>query len=212
MKLILFGGTGMVGQRLAAEALSRGHDVTVVARDPSRLGLEHPRLTAVAGNVLDPASVASVVPGHDAVLSAIGPGGPSGAAQIIVDAAKSLVDGLSGGSVRRIGVVGGSGSLEVAPGVQLSDTPQFPDAWKDYARAHADALAAFRRSDLDWTVLSPAAMMQPGERTGRYRTASDQLIVDAEGQSRLSAEDLAVALLDEIERPQFVRQRFTAGY
>jgi len=109
-------------------------------------------------------------------------------------------------------MVGGAGSLEVAPGVQLVDAPNFPEAWKPVATAHRDALAALRKAPIDWTYFSPAAFIQPGTRTGKYRTGTEQLVADAKGESRISAEDYAVALVDEIEKPQFIRKRFAAAY
>jgi putative NADH-flavin reductase len=109
-------------------------------------------------------------------------------------------------------IVNGAGSLEVAPGVQLIDTPDFPAAWRPVALAHRDALQVYRASDLDWTALSPVAFIAPGERTATYRTGTDRLLTDEEGQSRISAEDYAVALVDEIETPRFVLQRFTVAY
>jgi putative NADH-flavin reductase len=108
-------------------------------------------------------------------------------------------------------VVGGAGSLEVAPGVQLVDAPDFPAEWRAPALAHRDALAVYRTADIDWTYFSPAAILEPGERTGRYRTGRDQLLTNADGKSRISAEDFAVALLDEVERPRHLRERITVA-
>ncbi len=211
MKIAVFGATGTIGRRIAQEALARGHDLTAVGRDPTRLDISHERLTAAKGDVLDASSVAAAVKGHDAVISAYGPGG-SAAPQTVVDAARSLIEGLGRAGVRRLVVVGGAASLEVAPGVQLLDTPEFPSAWKPVALAHREALAVYRTADLDWTYVSPAALIAPGEHTGRYRVGFDQLLVDANGESRISAEDYAVALLDEIEHPRHVRRRMTVAY
>jgi uncharacterized protein len=212
MKLALFGASGTIGQRILREALRRGHTVTAIMRDPSRLTDQHPHLTAVVGDVLDPARVAAAVAGHEAVLSAYGPTGGAGA-ETIAAAARALITGLNAAGVTRLVVVGGAGSLEVAPGRQLIDTPQFPEA-KPVARAHAEALAIYRTAgaDLAWSYLSPAALVEPGERTGAFRLGGDQLLTDAEGQSRISAEDYAVAFLDEVEHPRHVRQRFTVAY
>ena len=122
------------------------------------------------------------------------------------------MDGLAQARVDRLVVVGGAGSLEVAPGVQLVDTPEFPAAWKGIALAHRDALAVYRGAALDWTYISPAALIGPGERTGQYRTGTDQLLTDKEGESRISVEDFAVAFVDEIENQRFARQRMTVAY
>jgi putative NADH-flavin reductase len=127
--------------------------------------------------------------------------------------AKALIEGLRQSGVRRLVVVGGAGSLEVMPGVQLVDTLDFPAAWKPVALAHRDALAVYRLAeDLDWTYVSPAALIEPGRRTGLYRTGTDQLLVDDKGVSRISVEDFAAAMLDEIKKPRFLRRRFTVAY
>jgi len=217
--IALFGPTGMIGQRILNEALSRGHKVTAIARDPSKISDKRPNMTVTAGDILKPESVAAAAAGHDVVVSAYGP--PATDPQQVVAAARSLIEGIktanqkTGKSIRLI-MVGGAASLEVAPGVLLLDAPNFPPAWKGIASAARDALQVYRteagKAGVDWTYFSPGAFIQPGERTGKYRTGTDQLVVDAKGESRISAEDYAVALLDEIEKPQFSRKRFTAAY
>jgi uncharacterized protein len=207
----MFGATGTIGRRIAQEALARGHELTAIVPDPARLDLSHERLTVMNGDVLDAASVAAAVKGHDAVISAYGPGGAA-SPQTVVDAARSLIEGLGRAGVHWLVVVGGAGGLEVSPGVQLVDTPEFPEAWKPVALAHREALAVYRTADLDWTYVSPAALIAPGERTGRFRIGTDQLVIDDKGESRISAEDYAVALLDEVERPRFIRRRMTVAY
>jgi putative NADH-flavin reductase len=212
MKIALFGASGTIGQRIAQEALKRGHEVTAIVRDPSRIELSNPQLTVKRGNVLNPDSVTQVVAEHDVVVSAIGPS-QNQPAPALSEAAHSLLDGVKLAGVKRLLVVGGAGSLEVAPGVQLVDTPDFPAAWKPVAQAHRDALEVYRQNnDLDWTYFSPAAFIAPGERTGKYRLGTEQLVTNEQGESRISAEDYAVALLDEIEQPRFIRQRFTVAY
>ena len=212
MKIVLFGASGTIGSSIAAEALSRGHHVTAVVRDPTRVGPSHEALSSVTGDVLDPSSVAALVAGHDVVACAVGPRLAGDEPRLVVDAARSLIDGLTRAGVNRLVVVGGAGSLEVAPGVQLVDTPEFPAAWKPIALAHRDALAVYRGADLDWTYISPAALIRPGNRTGQYRTGTDQLLTDQEGESRISVEDYAVAFMDEIENQRSVRQRMTVAY
>jgi uncharacterized protein len=217
--IALFGTTGMIGQRILNEALSRGHTVTAIARDPSKISEKRPNLTVATGDILKPESVAAAAAGHDVVVSSYGP--RDGDPQQLVTAARSLIEGVAaanrkaGKSIRLI-MVGGAASLEVAPGVILLDAPNFPAAWKGIASAHRDALHVLRaeagKSGVDWTYFSPAAFIQPGERTGKYRTGTDQLVADAKGESRISAEDYAVALLDEIEKPKFIGRRFTAAY
>lgn len=211
MKIALFGAGGMVGSRIAQEALDRGHELTAVSRDPMKLTLEHPRLHKLTGDALDPASVTAAVLGQHAVISAFGPG-HHGDPQDVVRAARALIAGVKAAGVKRLLVVGGAGGLEVKPGLQLVDSPDFPAAWKPIALAHREALGVYRGADLDWTYLAPAALIQPGARTGHYRTDSAALLTDAKGESRISAEDYAVAMLDELERPKHPRARFTAAY
>ena len=216
MKLALFGANGMAGSRIVSEALMRGHDVTAIVRNAERFSLLGDRLTVVVGNVLDAANVAEIVTGHDAVISAAGPGAATAnnplLAQDIVTAAYSLIGGLSRADVNRLVVVGGAGSLEITPGVQLVDTPGFPEQYRPASLAHREALAVYKTADLDWTFISPAAEFEAGERTGKFRLGTDMLVVDEQGKSRISAEDFAIALLDEVERPQFIRSRMTVAY
>jgi uncharacterized protein len=212
MKIALFGASGTIGQRILEEALARGHEVTALVRNPARLKITDPRLSVREINVLEPASVTQAVTGHDIVISAIGPASNQGE-EVVVETARSLLEGASRAEVPRLLVVGGAGSLEVAPGVRLMDTPDFPAAWKGIAQAHADALAVYQREIyLNWTYVSPAAFIESGQRTGKYRVGTDQLLADAEGKSYISAEDFAVAVLDEVEHPRFDRQRFTVAY
>jgi putative NADH-flavin reductase len=201
----------MIGQRVAAEATARGHSVTALVRDPSKVP-DEPLLHAVATNALDPASLADAVAGHDAVFSAYGPG--SGDPEQLVSLARVLIDSLPRAGVRRLVVAGGAGSLEIAPGHRLVDSPDFPPAWKELALAHARALDVLRTDAgvLDWTYFSPAAIIEPGERTGVFRVGGDQLLVDAAGVSRISAEDFSIAVVDELEQPRHVRQRVTVAY
>ncbi|MBU8898681.1 NAD(P)-dependent oxidoreductase [Corallococcus sp. H22C18031201] len=210
MKIALYGATGVLGRRIAQEALSRGHQVLALSRDPSKLDLKNPQLTSARSDANDPADVARHVAGQDVVVSALGPDGNNPGS--LVGLTRSLIDGVQRAGVRRLLMVGGAGSLEVAPGKQLVDAPEFPAGWKPIAFAHRDALEVLRQCPLEWTSLSPAALIQPGERTGRFRLGTEQLVVDAKGESRISAEDYAVALVDELEKPKHLRKRFTVAY
>src|SRR3989454_4538971 len=215
MRIALFGAGGIIGRRILDEALRRGHQVTAVVRDPTGFSGPPDRVAVVRGAVADAAGVPAAVRGHDAVISAVGPAHTADARpQMLVDAARALTAGLPRAGVRRLLVVGGAGSLEVRPGVQLVDTPEFPTAWRPVALAHRDALALYRAAPpgLDWTYFSPAALIEPGERIGTYRTGSEQLLTDRDRKSVVSAEDFAVALLDEVERPAHVCQRITVAY
>jgi putative NADH-flavin reductase len=216
MKIVLFGATGNIGQRIIAEALRRGHSVTGVVRDPAAVGSPDARVTLVQGDATDAESVAKVARGADAIVSAISPrpnarGLP---APSLSAAAKALLAGAKRAGVARVLAVGGAGSLEVAPGKRLMDAPGFPDAYKAEAKEGADSLDVYRKlgAGVDWTFLSPAAEIGPGERTGKYRTTGDQFLADAKGHSRISYEDYAVALLDELEQPKHAGARFGVAY
>lgn len=208
MKVVLFGASGMIGSRILAELVGRGHTVTAVVRNPDKVSA--PGVTVVKGDVTDAASVAAAAQGADAAISAYSP--PHSDVATLLPAVRSLLAGLETAGVKRVLVVGGAGSLEVAPGVQLVDAPNFPAEWKGIALAHRDLLPVLASSSLDWTNLSPAAMIQPGERTGKFRLGGKQLLTDAKGESRISAEDYAVALVDELEKPAHVCQQFTVAY
>jgi uncharacterized protein len=216
MRITVFGATGNVGRRIALEALRRGHEVTGVVRDPAAVETPDPRIRLARGDATSAESVASVVKGSDAVVSAISPrpnqrGLP---APKLVDNARALIAGLRSAGVKRVLYVGGASSLDVAPGKQLLDQPGFPEIYKAEAIEGLEALRVWRSeaAGLDWTYLSPAAEIGPGERTGKYRTTADTLLVDAEGKSFITFEDYAVAVLDELEKPQHVGQRFGVAY
>jgi putative NADH-flavin reductase len=170
----------------------------------------HENLEIVAANVLDPSDVANVTRGHDAVLSAIGSSGSS--VEVIPEAARSLVEGLDRSGSRRLIVVGGAGVLEVEPGVQFVDSPSFYEPYRPLALAHRDAYNLYQASDLDWTLVCPAGEIAPGERTGRFQVGADRLLTNSQGESRISAEDYAIAFMNEVEQPQYIHQRMTVAY
>lgn len=213
LKLVVLGATGNAGSRLMKEALKRGHDVTAVLRDPSKLG-PRAHLTVKQGDAADAAALAPLLAGADAVLSAFN--GPRGAAdyeQKLLAGYRAIVEAVKRSGAKRLIVVGGAGSLEAAPGVRLMDTPTFPAEYKTEAGAMGKVLDLLRsEQSLDWTFVSPSALFSPGKRTGKYREGGDQLLVDAAGKSRISMEDYAIALLDEAENPRHSRQRYTVGY
>lgn len=212
MKIAIFGSTGTIGKNITQEALRRGHEVKVVVRRPGLFeGEERPaNLTVVTGDILMPDSIAAAVEGCDVVISAYGP--KFGEESELAEATRSLLEGVRSGGARRLIAVGGAGGLEVAPGIRLLDTPEFPDEIRPLARAHEDALQIYKDTDIAWTVLSPAAVIEPGSRTGQFRIGISQLVTDERDQSRISVEDFAVAMLDEVEDPQFYQARFTVGY
>ncbi|MFI6049988.1 NAD(P)-dependent oxidoreductase [Streptomyces violascens] len=210
MRVAVFGAAGSVGSRVVAEALARGHEVTAVARDASRFPALHPDAEPAAGDARHAEDVARIAAGHDVVITATRPAAGSEAELSV--ATKGLLAGLAGTGIRIL-VVGGAGSLNTPGGTTVADAPDFPPSWRPIALACDEQLAVCRaETGVDWAYLSPAAMLEPGVRTGAYRLGADDLIVDAEGNSAISMEDLAVALLDEAETPRHHRTRFTVGY
>jgi uncharacterized protein len=214
MRIALVGATGIIGQRILNEALSRGHQVTAIARDRAKIAAR-PNLEVRTGDVMKPETLMAAIATSDVLVSSCAP--PRDDPRQAVDSVRTLTQAVAtaaktGNHSLRLIMVGGAGSLEVAPGVQLVDTPNFPEAWKPIALAHRDALAALRKAPINWTYFSPAGLIQPATRTGKYRVSTEQLVTDEKGESRISAEDYAVAMLDEIEKPRFIRQRFTAAY
>jgi uncharacterized protein len=212
VKIALIGATGFVGSRILAEALSRNHEVTAIVQHPEKL-TAHPKLRPLKADATDPRQVETAVTGHDAVISAFNPGWTNADIfRLHVQGSRAIQEGVRRSGVRRLLVVGGAGSLEVAPGVQLVDTPTFPAEYKQGALGAREALTLLRaEKDLDWTFISPPAFLQPGTRTGTYRTGGDQLLMTGELPAKISVEDLAVAIVDEIERPRHLRSRFTVA-
>lgn len=217
MKIALIGASGFVGSHILTEALQRGHQVTAIARNITRIATQHPNLTLKAGNVLNEDEVAALVKDHDVVVSAYNPGwtNPEIYSEFLAGS-QAIQRGAKKANVKRLLVVGGAGSLEIAPGVQLVDTPEFPAEYKAGAQGARDFLNILHKEDqLDWTFVSPAILMHPGikdGRTGTYRIGTNQPVFNEQGESRLSVEDLSVAIVDELENKKFVRQRFTAAY
>ena len=212
MKIAIFGASGRIGSRIVNEALSRGHDVTAVVRRPENYTLIHTHLKVAKGDIFNSQDVETGAFNQDAVVCAYGntQGMP---ASTITEVATPLINGLKQVHVKRLIIVGGAGSLEVSPGVQLVDTPDFPEAYKPSALAAREALKIYQKEkELEWTYVSPAAEIAPGERTGHFRTGTNKLITDENGKSFISMEDYAVAIIDEIENPMHKRERFTVGY
>lgn len=213
MKLALFGATGHIGHAILDEALARGHRVTAIVRDPARLDARHENLAVITGDAGQPATWLDALRGADAVIASLS-ARRDGNNDSLPAHASLLLDTLPGTGVKRLLWVGGAGSLESAPGVRVIDAPDFPDAWKPEALGQAKALDVFRASgtDVDWTYVSPAALIEDGERTGRYRVGGDQLLTDANGQSRISVADYAAALLDRAEKNDAPNRRITVAY
>ena len=203
MKIAVIGASGHAGSRITAELARRGHQVTAIARNPGRIA-GHANVTPAKGDVMDQAGLARLVTGHDAAISSV---------HFLASDPAKLIAAAKESKVGRYLVVGGAGSLEVAPGVRLVTTPGFPVAYKAEAEKGAAFLDLLRaEKELNWTFLSPSALFVAGERTGKFRLGTDQLLTAADGKSSISFEDFAVALADEVERPAHIRQRFTVGY
>jgi putative NADH-flavin reductase len=213
MKIALIGATGFVGSKILAEALQRGHEVTALVRSPSKVAPQ-PRLAVVAADATDTAQLTRVIAGHDAFVSAYnGPRGQADFRERYLAGTRAVVSAAKQAGVKRLLWVGGAGSLFVAPGVQLVDTPQFPAEYRTEAQAGRDAMNLIgQERGLDWTFVSPAALLQPGPRTGKFRLGGDTVLMDGDRPGHISVDDLAVAIVDELETPRHVQRRFTAAY
>jgi putative NADH-flavin reductase len=202
MKIALIGASGNAGSRILAELSRRGHTVTAIARHPEKVQTL-PGVTPLQADAGDVAGLAAAIKGHDAVVSSV---------HFTASDPRKLIAAVQEAGVARYLVVGGASSLEVAPGVRLIDTPEFPAIYKAEASAGSAFLDLLRQQPtLDWSYLSPSAMFVAGERTGKFRLGRDQLLANDKGSS-ISFEDYAIALADEIEQPAHSRQRFTVGY
>lgn len=210
MKIAILGATGWIGGAILKEALSRGHQVTALVRDPSKLSATDVAVHAVD---LEQPLVAQTFAGVDVVMAAVG-----GRAQqnhgLVASTVQHLLDVLPNAKVPRLLWVGGAGSLEVAPGVTLVSSPDFPAAYKDEALAQGEALQVFRAAQtaINWTFVSPAAEIYPGESEGPYRFGGDSFFTDANGRSRISVTDYAKAMLDEAEQGTHANQRISVAY
>ena len=203
MKIAVVGASGNAGSRIVAELARRGHAVTAIARNPAKIA-KLPSVTAKPGDIHDQGSLTRLLAGHDAAISSV---------HFLASDPVKLIAAASDSRVGRYLVVGGAGSLEVAPGVRLVTTPGFPAQYKAEAEKGAAFLDLLRvQKELNWTFLSPSALFTAGERTGKFRLGTDQLLTGTDGKSWISFEDFAVALADEIERPAHIRKRFTVGY
>jgi putative NADH-flavin reductase len=214
VKIAIIGASGWVGGAIAAEALLRGHEVTAVSRDPSRLKDLQGASVATA-DLRQAVSIKRAVAGHDAVVTAV-VDRSAGNTEMIPQAARTLLRVLPEAHVKRLVFAGGGGSLEVAPGTRFVDAPEFPAQYRSEALAQAEALQTLRSSGstVDWTYVSPPPVdFFSGEKTGSYRVqGGDSVLNDASGQSRVSVADFASAIIDELESPRFIGQRFTVAY
>lgn len=216
MKVALIGASGFVGSAILDELISRGHEVTAIVRHPEKVK-KAKNVTAVKANVLNEEEVAAAVKGQDVVVNAYNPGWTNPKIyEEFLAGFKAIQEGVKKSGVNRLFIVGGGGSLYIAPGQQLVDGPDFPEAYKAGALALRDYLNDIKQEqDLEWTFLSPGIEMHQGTsgvRQGTYRTGLENPVFNAEGRSVISVEDMALAIVDELEHPKHVRQRFTVGY
>jgi putative NADH-flavin reductase len=213
MKIAIIGASGDIGAFIRDEALARGHQVTAIVRHPEKITVRNPLLTVVKADILKN-KVDELVKGHDAVISAYNPGWSNpDIYNEQIKGAKAIISGAKKSGTKRLLVVGGAGSLEVAPGVQLIDTHDFAEGVKGGVLATRETLYMLKKEkELEWTFLSPPFTITPGERTGHYRVGKDQLLRNKGGESKISTQDYAVAMLDELEHPQHIRERFTVAY
>jgi len=203
MKIAIVGATGFIGQHIFNEAVSRQHQVTALVRNPAKVALSA-NTKAQALNLQDTEALTAALKNQDAAVLSF---------HYEREDLHRIIYAVKASGIKHVLFIGGAASLEVAPGVQLFDTPEFPDMWKATASAARDLLVALRgEKELNWTYVSPSAFIEPGERTGKFRLGTDQLLLNEKGESRISNQDFAVAVLDELENPRHKQQRFTVGY
>ncbi|MDP4206159.1 MAG: NAD(P)-dependent oxidoreductase [Bacteroidota bacterium] len=215
MKLALIGASGFVGTQLLTEALQRGHEVTTIVRNPEKVKIQNSLLNLQKADVTNTDALAEILRGHDIVLNAYNAGWSNpNIYDDFLKGSNSILEASKRAKVKRLLVVGGAGSLFIAPNVQLVDTPEFASSpYRPGALAARDFLNVLKKEEaISWTFLSPAINLFPGERTGQFRLGNDEPVMNSEGKSEISVQDLAVALLDEVEKGQFINKRFTVGY
>ena len=219
MKVALIGASGFVGSRILDEALRRGHQVTALMRNPEALP-SRAGVTTVKVDVLDTDALAKALAGHDAVISAFNPGRATAGGDEVTEqhvaGHRAIVDAVKRSGVKRFLAVGGAASLKTKDGIEFLDSPDFPKEYEAFKGGIRGTRALYymlkEEADLDWVFLAPSVFLTPGERTGAFRTGKDHVLYDVDGQSRISLEDYAVAMIDELETPSHHRERATVGY
>lgn len=211
MDVLLLGASGRIGQRITTELLDRGHEVTGVPRSGEIEVGDDSEFESVAGDATDAGRIAVLVPGHDAVVSALGPSEDEDV-ELLPEMAEALIEGLSQTAVDRFVWTGGAGGLQVGSDTRLIETDEFPADLVPFAQAHIDAFDIIRGADdLQWSYIAPPAQIEPGERTGEYRTADGQLVGTADGESYISMEDFAIAFVDELENGEAIHTQLGVG-
>lgn len=213
--VVLIGASGFVGTAILNELLNRGHKVTAIVRDAKKMTVSNPNLTIVEADVTDTDTLKETSKGKDAVISAYNPGWKN--PNIYEDTLKNyplIVESVKQAGVKRLLIVGGAGTLFYAPGKMVMDADDVPaqllPGIKSLGEFYLNTLR--KENDIDWIFLSPAANMTPGQRTAKFRIGKDDLVVDANGDSNISVEDYAVAMVDELEQEKHHKERFTIGY
>lgn len=211
----LIGASGFVGTAILNELLARGHRVTAVVRNPGKIGIKSPSLTVVQADVTDTSALVAACKGRDAVISAYNPGWTN--PNIYEETLRNyplILEAVRQSGVRRLLCVGGAGTLFCAPGLRVVDSGAIPDAIMGGVRSLGEFYlnTLMNEKEIDWIFFSPAGTLEPGKRTGKFRLGKDDLIVDENGNSHISVEDYAVAMVDELENPKHHYERFTIGY
>lgn len=213
--VVLIGASGFVGTAILNELLNRGHKVTAIVRDPAKVTASNPNLKVIQADVTDTDVLIEASKGKDAVISAYNPGWKN--PNIYEETLKNyplIVDSVKKAGVERLLIVGGAGTLFYAPEKMVMDADDVPakllPGIKSLGEFYLNTLR--KENDIDWIFLSPAANMTPGERTGKFRIGKDDLVVDVNGDSNISVEDYAVAMVDELEQKHHHKERFTIGY
>ena len=214
-KIVLIGASGFVGSAILQEALNRGIKVTAVVRKPESIKITNANLSIVKADVSDAGKVTAIITDADAVISAYNPGWTN--PNIYEETLKvypQILEEVKKAGVGRLLIVGGAGTLFVAPGLRVVDSGVIPaeimGGVKSLGEFYLNTL--MHEKDIDWVFFSPAGTLEPGERTGNYRLGKDDLIVNEKGESKISVQDYAKAMVDELENPVHHKERFTIGY
>ncbi len=218
MKIAIIGASGFIGSKILDESLRRGHQITGIVRNPGRLP-QNPKLTPVGLDLKQTDQLARALASHDAIVSAWN-AAKDGSGPVLydrfVEGNRSIIDAVKKSGVKRLLVVGGAASLKTPEGAEFIDSPQFPasfEAFKPAMRGVREYYHMLKKEpELDWAYFSPAIVIQPGERTGKFRLGGERIVADTSGASKISVEDYAVAAVDELEHPKHHRERFTIGY
>jgi putative NADH-flavin reductase len=214
MKLILFGATGQIGRQTLTQALERGHTVTAFVRDAAKLDVTHPNLTVVAADARDARAVAAAIPGHDAVINAMGPGGPGVSDQfldILTEGSRHIAEAMQKTGIKRLVALGSAGTLQATPTQLLRDMPNFPAFTRNISGAHLQAWKTYEAAGLEWTMVCPPGAVEPGDRTGNYRFSADYM-VEMGAMLKITTGDLADLVLNAVEQGKYLGHRVSIAY